>query len=364
MRTDALDYELPDALIATQPAEPRDSARLLVVRRETQTLEHHRVCDLPDLGILRPGDLMVVNETRVIRAQLTGLRQATGGRISGLYIDSDPTGRWRVMLESRGTLTPGETITLSQVDNDRVTLELIESLGGGEWSAQLVDREDAAGVLERVGTTPLPPYILKQRRKRRQDEVTPTDDQRYNTVYAATPGSVAAPTAGLHFTPRLLDALHAIGVERAAVDLRVGLGTFAPVRTEQLDAHPMHDESFDVSRKTLDAIRDTRERGGRLLVIGTTTVRALESLPADALERDAYPDGVSTSTDLFIHPDRGFDFRFTDRLMTNFHLPKSTLLALVASLPGVGLGRLMTTYHTAVQEQYRFYSYGDAMLIV
>lgn len=364
MRTDALDYDLPDALIATQPAEPRDSARLLVFRRDSQTLEHHRVRDLPGLGVLGPNDLMLVNQTRVLPAQLAGTREATGGRVSGLYIDSEANGRWRVMLESRGTLQPGETIALGQAPNNPAQLKLIEPIGGGEWWAQLIGEDDTPAVLERVGATPLPPYIRKQRRKLEQEEISKEDNERYNTVYAAEPGSVAAPTAGLHFTPALLDALDQAGVRRAAVDLHVGLGTFAPVRSETLEQHTMHAESFTVPRQTLDAIRETRENGGRLLVIGTTTVRALESLPNDALDTDTYPEGISTSTNLFIHPDRGFAFRFSDRLMTNFHLPKSTLLALVASLPGVGLDRLMDIYKTAVDERYRFYSYGDVMLIV
>ena len=366
MRTDALDYHLPDHLIATQAAEPRDSARLLLVRRETQTIEHHRVSDLPALGLFETGDVMLVNQTRVLPAQLTGVRQATGGRVSGLYVNADSERRWRVMLESRGTLTPGETIQLTSdtTDIEPADLELIESLGNGEWLVQLQGEDDTAAVLNRLGKTPLPPYIRKQRKKLGADEVTAEDQDRYNTVYAQQAGSVAAPTAGLHFTPALLDALEKVGVRRAAVDLHVGLGTFAPVRTEQLEDHAMHRESYTVGRETLNAIAKARETQNKLFVVGTTTVRALESLPEDALKPGTYPDGITSSTDLFIRPDAGFSFRFTDRLMTNFHLPESTLLALVASLPGVGLERLMDVYREAVAEQYRFYSYGDAMLIV
>lgn len=366
MRTDALDYHLPDELIATQAAEPRDSARLLLVRRDTQALEHHRVSDLPKLGLFSSGDLMLVNQTRVLPAQLTGVRQATGGRVSGLFVNADSGRRWRVMLESRGTLTPDETIQLigSDADTKTADLQLIASLGNGEWQAQLLGDEDTAAVLERLGQTPLPPYIRKQRKKLGQGEITPADQTRYNTVYADAPGSVAAPTAGLHFTPALLDALEQSGVQRVAVDLHVGLGTFAPVRAEQLEDHDMHRESYTVPRATLDAITQARANGNRLFIVGTTTVRALESLPEDALDASQYPDGITSSTNLFIRPDAGFTFRYTDRLMTNFHLPQSTLLALVASLPGVGLDRLMAIYQEAVAEQYRFYSYGDAMLIV
>lgn len=366
MRTDALDYHLPDELIATQAAEPRDSARLLLVRRDSQTVEHHRVRDLPELGLFKPGDLMLVNQTRVLPAQLTGLRHATGGRVTGLFVDADSDRRWRVMLESRGTLTPNETIQFigEQDGIEPADIELIESLGNGQWLAQLRGDDDTAAVLNRLGQTPLPPYIRKARKKRGQGEVTAQDQDRYNTVYAQSAGSVAAPTAGLHFTPALLEAIDACGVQRAAVDLHVGLGTFAPVRAEQLEDHEMHRESYTVPRATLDAMATARANGSQFFIVGTTTVRALESLPDDALDPDAYPDGITSSTNLFIRPNAGFNFRYTDRLMTNFHLPQSTLLALVAALPGIGLDRLMSIYETAVAEQYRFYSYGDAMLIV
>ena len=363
MKTDALDYDLPEALIATQAAEPRDSARLLVLHRETGAIGHHRVSDLPGLGLMRGGDLMLVNQTRVLKAYLTGTRKGTGGKISGLFVDSDTPGRWRVMLESRGTLQAGETILLGEDPSNPLTIQLVESLGGGTWLVQ-ADATDAASTLERVGSTPLPPYIRKQRRKLGLDEVNDEDDQRYNTVFAGQAGSVAAPTAGLHFTQALLKELNQLGVQRAAIDLHVGLGTFAPVRSETLKDHAMHAESFSVPRATLDAIQQTKAIGGRLWVIGTTTVRALESLPEDALTPGAYPEGVTATTNLFIRPDAGFDFRFTEALMTNFHLPKSTLLALVSALPGVGLDRLMQTYQAAIDERYRFYSYGDAMLVV
>ncbi|MFK7788020.1 MAG: tRNA preQ1(34) S-adenosylmethionine ribosyltransferase-isomerase QueA [Phycisphaeraceae bacterium] len=368
MRTDALDYHLPDELIATQAAEPRDSARLLLVRRDTQTLGHHRVSDLPKLGLFSSGDVMLVNQTRVLPAQLTGRRMATGGRVTGLFVNADSDRLWRVMLESRGTLTPGETIQLTSDDADiePADLELTVSLGNGEWRAQLISEDDTAAVLHRLGKTPLPPYIRKQRKKLGQGEITDDDQHRYNTVYAQSnsSNSVAAPTAGLHFTPALLNAMEQSGVQRKAVDLHVGLGTFAPVRSEQLEDHDMHRESYSVPRDTLDAIANARANGNKLFVVGTTTVRALESLPEDAMKPGQYPDGITSSTNLFIRPDAGFTFQYTDRLMTNFHLPQSTLLALVASLPAMGVDRLMAVYREAVAEQYRFYSYGDAMLIV
>lgn len=363
VRTDQLDYELPDALIATQPATPRDTARLMVVRRDTGDIEHHQVRDLPGLGVLRPNDLILVNQTRVLPAYLVGRRASTGGRITGLYLASQDANRWQVMLESRGTLAPGESITLGE-DGAGDALELLERLGDGQWLVQLHSDDDTPVVLERVGQTPLPPYIRKQRRRLGVEELSESDTERYNTVFAGPAGSVAAPTAGLHFTPDLLSELERMGVGRAAVELRVGIGTFAPVRSDTLQGHRMHDEWFTVPGPTLRAIRKAREADGRLMIVGTTTVRALESLPPDALDPGAYPDGVTDTTGLFIHPQAEFTFRFTDRLMTNFHLPRSTLLALVAALPGVGPGRLMGAYRQAVDQQYRFYSYGDAMLVV
>lgn len=358
MRTDDLDYHLPDPLIATEPAEPRDSARLMVVRRRPgrpASIEHRRVRDLTGLNFFRPGDLIVVNRTRVLPAYLRATRSATGGAVRGLFLAATDDGQWRVMLESRGRLQPGERIDL----DDRSFLTLDAPLGGGQWRAVLTSPMQAAALLEKVGRTPLPPYIRGARKRREQPQWTDADARRYNTVYAREPGSVAAPTAGLHFTPQLLEALAAAGVRRAEVTLDVGLGTFEPIRTDTLEAHPMHHENLRIPAQTTAALRETRARGGRVVPIGTTTVRALESLPA------ALPTGDYTAeTDLFIYPGADFTFRFTDALMTNFHLPRSTLLAMIAALPGAGLEEVRRWYRVAIEEEYRFYSYGDAMLIV
>ncbi|MFI4862178.1 MAG: tRNA preQ1(34) S-adenosylmethionine ribosyltransferase-isomerase QueA [Phycisphaerales bacterium JB063] len=364
MKTAELDYDLPEALIATQPAQPRDSARLMVFRRATGEVEHAQVRDLPDLGVVGRDDLMLVNQTRVLPAYLHATRAATGGKVSGLYLDSPADRTWRVMLESRGKLTPGETITL----DDRASLTLQTREDGGQWLAQLTGEDDTLTVLHRLGTTPMPPYIRRARKHRGGPEVTDTDHERYNTVYAGARDharSVAAPTAGLHFTPGLLDRLASQGIRRAAVDLHVGAGTFAPVRVEDLNDHPMHAEHLSIPASTLATIRTTREQGGRILAVGTTTVRAAESLPADLAELPTQPDAPDYTADtrLFIQPDAGFTFRFTDALLTNFHLPRSTLLALVAALPGVGIDRLLNLYRQAIDHGYRFYSYGDAMLI-
>ncbi len=363
MKTDDLHFDLPDTLIATRPAEPRDSARLLVFRRATGLSEHHRVRDLPGLGVLAAGDLMVVNQTRVLPAYVRGTRQATGGRVTGLYLGEPEPGVWRLMLESGGKPQPGETIAL---DAD-ASLALHTREGGGQWLARLEADAPTLAVLQRTGTTPLPPYIRKQRRQLGDDEVNADDTDRYNTVYAgddAHARSVAAPTAGLHFTPALLDQLALQGIERAAVDLHVGAGTFAPVRVDDLAQHDMHAEHLSVPAGTLDAMRAARGRGGRVLAVGTTTVRAIESLPDPLPTPTAAGGAYSADTRLFIHPEAGFTFRYTDALLTNFHLPRSTLLALVASLPGVGLDRLLSLYREAIAHGYRFYSYGDAMLIV
>ncbi|MEM9419033.1 MAG: tRNA preQ1(34) S-adenosylmethionine ribosyltransferase-isomerase QueA [Planctomycetota bacterium] len=372
MRTSELDFDLPNERIATTAAEPRDSARLMVIHRESGKVEHRQVRDLPKLAVFQPGDLMIVNQTRVLRAYLTGTRAATGGKVTGLFVCApDPT-TWEVMLESKGKLQRGESIDLHPMPRQGgktiAQLTLTESLGRGAWRVQVSSDQttDPPTLLEQVGQTPLPPYIRKARKAREQPEVSGNDFERYNTVFADAQltGSVAAPTAGLHFTPELLASLDAMGVERAAVTLHVGLGTFLPVHTESIEDHPIHREWIDVPSETLNALRGVREMGRDILAVGTTSVRTLESLP-NSLEGVSQHTG---ETELFITPDRvadgSFAYRYTDRLLTNFHLPKSTLLALVAALPGVGVNRLLGWYQEAIREEYRFYSFGDAMLIL
>jgi len=348
-----LDYDLPPDRIAATPAEPRDAARLMVVRRGSGSLEHRHVRDLPGLGLLHAGDLLVVNQTRVLPAYLVATRTATGGRVTGLYLHSPAPRIWRVMLEARGTLQPDETLTF--ITGDAATL--VRSLGAGQW--ELTTDAD----LHAVGDTPLPPYIRKLR-KTVSDTVSDavSDAERYNTVYAAEAGSIAAPTAGLHFTPQLLESLEQQGVRRAMVTLHVGVGTFLPIRADDLVDHTMHREHVRVPIDTLRLLRDTRVAGGRIVPVGTTTIRALESLPGNW---DSLTTDFTTDTDLFIHPDAPDfgGFRFTDSAVTNFHLPRSTLLAMIATLPGVGITNLLTWYRAAVEHGYRFYSYGDAMWV-
>lgn len=360
MLTSSLDFDLPDRLIARAAAEPRDTARLLVMRRQTGALEHRQVRDLPDLGILKAGDLLVVNETKVLPARFLCVREKTGGKAEGLFLAEKTAGLWRFLMQTRGTPALGEILRL----DGGATLVLREKGEGGEWLAQLEADAPTLAVLERVGLTPIPPYIRKARKTDGGDENRPEDPVRYNTVFAKQAGSVAAPTAGLHFTPELLAKLEAQGVRRAAVTLHVGIGTFAPVKAETLADHPIHSERVAVSAETLRLLADTRAKGGRILVVGTTSVRCLESLPENWLELARQGVGHEGDTRLFIRPDDAlFRFRFTDFLLTNFHLPRSTLLAMVSALPGVGLERLLTAYREAVAQDYRFYSYGDAMLV-
>jgi S-adenosylmethionine:tRNA ribosyltransferase-isomerase len=251
---------------------------------------------------------------------------------------------------------PGELILLA----DDARLDLLESCGGGEWEASLQSSLGTIELLDRIGLPPLPPYIRKVRRHQGVPETTDQDRGRYNTIYARESGSVAAPTAGLHFTPELLDTLAGRGIQRAELILHVGMGTFAPVRTARLEDHQIHREAYTVPAATIASLNQARDEGRRIVPVGTTTVRALESLP-QVLPAQT----VSGETSLFILPGaRPFPFRFADGLMTNFHLPRSTLLALVGALPDVGVSRLLEWYQVAIDHGYRFYSYGDAMLIL
>ncbi len=355
MLTRELDFELPPELIATTAAEPRDSARLLVVQRDSGGLAHRCVRDLPDL--LRPDDLLVFNHSKVIPAWFPAVRSATGGKVTGLFVGPavhEQLPAWDVMLEARGSLRPGERLAL-QAD---CQLELLCALGGGQWRTRLHGAAHLLPILQAIGQTPLPPYIRKARKLAGLAEHNAHDPQRYNTVFANPLGSVAAPTAGLHFTPELLAKLDALGIERQMLTLHVGLGTFAPVRSDTLEGHRIHSEWIDIPASVISALQQARAAGRRIVAIGTTTVRALESLP------DPLPDspaGYQADTQLFITP--GHSFRFVDALLTNFHLPQSTLLALVAALPGVGLDQLKRWYAIAIAQRYRFYSYGDAMLL-
>jgi S-adenosylmethionine:tRNA ribosyltransferase-isomerase len=329
---DDFDYELPPELVAQHPSETRSGSRLLAL--SGQTLADHRFSDLPQL--LSPGDLLVLNDTRVIKARLFGKKE-TGGRIEVLIERLLPEGEALAQVHAGRAAKPGSTLDLEGGLQLRV-------LGREGEFYRLRFPEGAAvlDALERHGSVPLPPYITHAP----QSE----DESRYQTVYARSPGAVAAPTAGLHFDEALLGALAKRGVEFAYVTLHVGAGTFQPVRAKTLAEHRMHRERYVIPEAAVEAIATARRRGGKVIAVGTTTVRCLESSGATA---------GSAEADLFITP--GFEFRVVDRLVTNFHLPRSTLLVLVSAF--AGMDPIRRAYRHAIERRYRFYSYGDAMLI-
>lgn len=347
---DLYDYELPRELIAQEPLADRAAARLLVVRREDGVLSHRQVRDLP--GLLRPGDLVVVNDSRVVPARLVGRRAATGGRWEGLFLhtvaEGERAGAWVLLAQSRGRPAFGERIVLLGRDgDDSLAIELVDRAPGGGWIAVPDSAAPLPEILARVGRVPLPGYI-------RGGAEQAGDLERYQTVYARTSGSAAAPTAGLHFTTDLLADLTARGVSRAHVTLHVGIDTFRPITARRIDEHPMHTEWCECPAETAAAVRETRTRGGRVVAVGTTAVRTLETAA-----RGGAIAPWSGPTDLFIRP--GFPFRAVDCLLTNFHMPRTTLMVLVSSFAGRDL--VDRAYAEAIRERYRFLSYGDAMLI-
>jgi S-adenosylmethionine:tRNA ribosyltransferase-isomerase len=345
---DLYDYDLPTELIAQQALTDRAAARLLVVHRATGRLEHRQISDLPD--ILAPGDLVVVNDTRVVPARLIGRRAATGGGWEGLFLRMDETtGLWQILAHTRGRPAIGESVALvDRAGGEGVMLELVGRGLGGTWLVRPSVAGPAEAVLARVGRVPLPGYI-------RGGDEQEGDLERYQTVFARAAGSAAAPTAGLHFTPDLLAAVAARGIGRADVTLHVGIDTFRPITAERLDDHPMHTEWCACPEPTAAAIRATKARGGRVVAVGTTAMRTLETAA-----RSGTVSAWSGPTDLFIRP--GFSFHAVDCLLTNFHLPRTTLLVLVSTFASREL--IQAAYAEAIRERYRFLSYGDAMVIV
>ena len=343
-RTDAYDYHLPEGRIARYPVDRRDESRLLVVPKGAgSALAHGRFRDLPHL--MAPGDLLVLNESRVLPLRLLG-RKPTGARGEVLLLRplDDGRRRWEALVRPGSKLKPGRILEVS----DRLAVRIVDGLPDGGRVVELETSLAVDEALERFGRLPLPPYLER--------EAEPLDRERYQTVYARVPGSVAAPTAGLHLTPELLATLETEGIEVARVTLHVGPGTFRPVETDRIDAHAMHSESWEVPPEAAEAVARTRRRGGRVWAVGTTVVRTLESA--------AGPDGSLPpgrgETRLFISP--GYRFQVVDALITNFHLPRSTLLMLVAAL--AGYETIMSAYQEAIRGSYRFYSYGDAMAIL
>ncbi|MDD2696437.1 MAG: tRNA preQ1(34) S-adenosylmethionine ribosyltransferase-isomerase QueA [Anaerolineales bacterium] len=340
MKTSDFDYSLPPELIAQTPLEPRDASRLLVLDRAREALEHAAFRDIGNY--LRPGDLLVLNETRVIPARLFARKIPTGGRVELLLLRRCGELEWEVLAGGKG-LNPGRRL---QVESGP-QVEIGAALNGARRLARFA--EPIEPYLGRAGHVPLPPYI----------HTALKNGERYQTVYARESGSAAAPTAGLHFTPRLLESLAIRGVKSARVVLHIGLDTFAPVNEEDPQEHHIHSEWCRLDREAAEQINRTRSAGGRIVAVGTTSVRTLESAArlASAGETVRPYDGAA---DLFILP--GYQFRAVDALITNFHLPRSTLIMLVSAF--AGRKRILQAYAVAVQQGYRFYSFGDAMLIL
>ncbi len=334
MKTSDFDYDLPEERIAVRPLPGRQDSRLLVLDRESGTLTHRKFLELP--GLLGPGDLLVLNDTRVLPARLYG-KKPSGAEIEVLLEEKTGERTWKCI--ARG---PKQNLV---VDFGRGLTGTLAKSGGDTWQIEFSD--DVLSFLDSLGHMPLPPYI-----KRRADE---GDKETYQTVYAEREGAIAAPTAGLHFTEALLSEIERKGVGVARVTLHVGAGTFLPVKSEKIEEHRIHSEWREVSPETADMVNDTRSRGGRVVAVGTTVLRSLES----AAGEDGTVAPVSGRTDLFVYP--GYKFRVTDALVTNFHMPRSTLLMLVSAFAGREL--ILKSYAAALGNGYRFLSYGDAMFI-
>lgn len=340
MKTSDFYYELPKELIAQTPTEPRDHARLLVYNRKAKSIEHRRFYELP--RYLRKGDCLVINETKVLPARLLGEREDTGSFIEFLLLRRLEADTWEILARPGKKAKPGQRF----VFGGELTAEVIEVCTDGNRIVRFFYNGIFEEILDRLGNMPLPPYITQKLE----------DKEMYQTVYAKETGSAAAPTAGLHFTPQLLEELKAMGVEIVPVLLHVGLGTFRPVKVEDVTSHKMHSEYYSVSQEAADAINRCRQRGGRIVSVGTTSCRTLESA-ADPLGQLHAQSG---ETDIFIYP--GYTFKAVDALITNFHLPESTLLMLVSAL--CSKEEIMDVYETAKKNNYRFFSFGDAMLIL
>lgn len=333
-------YELPEDLIAQTPLEPRNSSRLMRLDRRTGEIQHRHFYDLPEF--LRPGDCLILNDTRVLPARLYGVKTDTGAVVEFVLLSRKTADLWEALAGPGKKAKPGSHFSFG---NGLLTAEVLEVLEGGNRLLSFRYTGDFYEVLDQVGQMPLPHYITKQLE----------DKERYQTVYAKEPGSAAAPTAGLHFTPDMLAEIEKRGISIGYVTLHVGLGTFRPVKEEEIENHKMHTEHYTMPEKTAKLIQDTKSAGGRVICVGTTSCRTVESVAADGGIR-----ACSGDTGIFIYP--GYKFQCMDGLITNFHLPESTLIMLVSAF--AGYEHTMSAYRTAVAERYRFFSFGDAMLIV
>lgn len=349
MKTDELDYELPTELIAQRPSDIRSKSRLLAMRRGDALIDTYfdRIGDF-----LRAGDCLVLNDTKVVPARFFAQR-SSGAKIEGLFIREAASGEWEALLKNAGRLKAGETINL--LDHNRqifCTMQTMEAQAEGMWRLKVNHTADAYRILEAVGIMPLPPYI---KRKDAGEEIVSADKERYQTVYARYAGAVAAPTAGLHFTDELIAQLKRQGITFAHLTLHVGIGTFKPVTADTLEEHQIHSEAYQLDEHNAAIINDAKAKGGRIIAVGTTSVRTLETIA-----QNGKVSAQSGDTRLFIKP--GYQYKIVEGMVTNFHLPRSTLLALVGAF--AGLENMMAAYRHAVEQRYRFYSYGDAMLIL
>ena len=343
MKTDDLDFHLPPELIAQEPAAERAASRLLHYKRSDKSIVHRTFAELPTR--LRAGDVLVFNDSKVIPAKFT-LQKQTGGRVEGLFLAEASAGRWRVLLRNLGHSTG----PLYFMDAPEIGVTVLAHGQGGEYDVEVKSGEPAHVLLGRLGRMPLPPYIKREKDHDARDEA---DRERYQTVYAHEAGSVAAPTAGLHFTPGLLERIREIGVEERFVTLHVGMGTFKPVTADTLEGHDMHSEVYTINAETAEALNRAKREGRRIISVGTTATRVLESQPAEGFE------ARTGSTRIFIYPP--YAWKHVGAMITNFHLPRSTLVALVAAL--VGLDEQRRIYAEAIERRYRFFSYGDAMFV-
>ena len=341
MKTSDFDYELPEELIAQTPVEPRDQSRLLVYRRKDQSIEHKHFFDIIDY--LNPGDALVINETRVIPARLLGVKEDTGVPVEVLLLRRLSTAEWEALVRPGRRLKPGTRCVFGDGLLACEILGNVEEIGGR--TVRFIYDGVFEEILDRLGEMPLPPYITHKLQ----------DKNRYQTVYAKYDGSAAAPTAGLHFTPQLLEEISRMGVEIAEVTLHVGLGTFRPVKVDDVTKHKMHSEFYQIDEKCAAVINKAKEEGRRIISVGTTSCRTLET----AADESGHVHCGSGWTDIFIYP--GYRFKAVDALITNFHLPESTLMMLVSAL--AGRENTMNAYAKAVEERYRFFSFGDAMFI-
>ena len=340
MKTSDFYYDLPEELIAQTPVEPRNSSRLMVLPRNGGEIEHKHFYDLPEF--LKPGDCLVLNNTRVLPARLYGTREDTGAVVEFVLLRQHGNKLWECLAGPGKKAKTGYKFKFS----DKLTAIVTDVLEDGNRMIEFACEGDFFAVLDEVGQMPLPPYI-KEKLK---------DKERYQTVYSKDAGSAAAPTAGLHFTKEMLENIRAMGVNIAYVTLHVGLGTFRPVKVEDVTQHKMHTEHYYIPEEAAKTINETRKNGGRVICVGTTSCRTVES----CAKKYGEIKECSGDTDIFIYP--GFEFKCMDGLITNFHLPESTLIMLVSAF--AGYDNVMNAYNTAVKERYRFFSFGDAMLIL